>query len=46
MVLVEAIVEATFRLSRESGLERMKNWEENIHAYRAFSANPQPEEEL
>lgn len=45
MVLVEAIVEATFRLSRESGLERMKNWEENIHAYRAFSTNPQPEEE-
>ncbi|MDQ0278554.1 DNA-binding MurR/RpiR family transcriptional regulator [Arthrobacter silviterrae] len=45
MVLVEAIVEATFRQTRDSGLKRMKNWEENIHAYRAFAATPHPEEE-
>jgi DNA-binding MurR/RpiR family transcriptional regulator len=46
MVLVEAIVEATFRLSREAGLKRMKQWEEDIHIYREFVENPSIEEEL
>jgi DNA-binding MurR/RpiR family transcriptional regulator len=46
MVLVEAIAEATFRLSREAGLKRMKLWEETIHSYRAFAENQHTEEEL
>lgn len=45
MVLIEAIVEATFKQTREASMKRMKQWEQTFHIHRSFAEQPHPEEE-
>jgi DNA-binding MurR/RpiR family transcriptional regulator len=43
LVLLEALVEQVLQATGESGLERMRQWEESVHilrAYRAGDAEP------
>jgi DNA-binding MurR/RpiR family transcriptional regulator len=40
LVLVEALVEGVFHAVGTKGIQRMKDWEESVHIYRAFRADP------
>lgn len=44
VVLVEALVEGVFQRVGESGLARMRAWEESVQIHRAFRAGPPPVE--
>jgi DNA-binding MurR/RpiR family transcriptional regulator len=39
LVLVEALVEGVFHAVGATGLQRMKDWEESVHIYRALRAD-------